>query len=74
MIKVHKVTLLIVDHDDVGSEVKQILEDQRYPNRCISPTVLQIETREVEWTDEHPLNYLDKMAAEAARLFSKETP
>lgn len=68
--QVHRVVLLIIDHDVVGSEgVQDVIEDARYPNRCISPEVMSIETVEVEWTDEHPLNYHDKTEAEFARLF-----
>lgn len=56
-VKVHRVTLLVVDHDNIGeAELRVVIENQRYPNRCIAPSVLQVETREVEWSDEHPLN------------------
>jgi len=55
--KVHRVEVLIVDTDDVGADgVRELLEHTRYPNRAISPQVMAVETREVEWTDEHPLN------------------
>ena len=55
--KVHKVTLYIVDHDQLGHEgVVETIESTRYPNRCISPHVVDIETKEVEWSDDHPLN------------------
>lgn len=56
-LRVHRVTLLIVDHDDVGEdEIADIIENVRYPNRCINPQVVTVETREVQWTDAHPLN------------------
>jgi hypothetical protein len=55
--KVHKVTLLIVDHDALGAEgVTEVLENARYPNDCMRPQVVEIDTREVTWADEHPLN------------------
>jgi hypothetical protein len=73
--KVHKVILLIVDHDDVGSVIKHlvdVIEDVRYPNRCIHPRVMQVETREVEWTDEHPLNDHAEKYRAFAELFGSE--
>lgn len=57
MTKVHKITLLVVDHDDLGAkESAVVLENARYPNHCMSPRVVSIETREVNWNDDHPLN------------------
>lgn len=55
--QVHRVEVLIVDTDDVGPDgVRRLLEHTRYPNRAISPHVMGIETRAVDWSDEHPLN------------------
>lgn len=55
--KVHKVTLLIVDHDDLGAqEVASVLENSRYPNHCICPQTMLVQTAEVDWDDDHPLN------------------
>jgi len=55
--KIHKVTLLVVDSDDIGAEdIKEVIENQKYPNYCISPSVVAIETEEVDWSDNHPLN------------------
>lgn len=57
MTKVHRVVLLIVDHDKLGTEsIKSVIENQHYPNHCISPSVMEIDTRDVEWHDRHPLN------------------
>jgi len=56
MVKVHKVTVMVIDHDGIGAgNVKIVLENARYPNRCISPDVMSIKT-DVEWSDDHPLN------------------
>ena len=57
-----KVTLCVVDHDDIGPvEIRRVIENQRYPNRCISPNVMEVESRDIgEWHDEHPLNYSEK--------------
>jgi hypothetical protein len=55
--KAMKVELLILDFDGLGEEeVKQVLENARYPNRCISPDVKGIKSVEIEWSDDHPLN------------------
>ncbi len=68
--KVHKVVLLVVDTDNMGAEgIKEVVESERYPNRCISPRVMAVETRDVEWTDAHPLNRSATSRAEFARLF-----
>ncbi len=56
-IQVHRIVLLVVDHDGLGSEeASEILENNRYPNHCMYPRVIGVETAEVEWSDEHPLN------------------
>ena len=70
--KVHKVVLSIVDFDNVGADdVKIVLENTRYPNRCISPKVESLETMDIgEWTDEHPMNNSKTARAEFERLFA----
>jgi len=71
MTKIHKVTLLIVDHDDLGADgVKDVIENVHYPNHCIGPSVMQVDTREVEWTDDHPLNKRDTWRATFASMFA----
>ena len=57
--KAYRLTVLIVDFDDLGRmQVQRTIELQRYPNHCISPEVLDIEEAEIgEWTDDHPLNH-----------------
>lgn len=68
--KVHKVTLLVIDTDDIGAAgVKEVLENTRYPNHCIGPRIMQIQTREVEWSDDHPLNNRNTQARAIAELF-----
>jgi len=68
--KIHKITILVVDHDDLGAPgVKLELENTNYPNDCISPTVIEINTREVEWSDDHPLNNSRTLLSEFRRLF-----
>lgn len=70
MTEVHKVVLRIVDHDRLGADaVSNAIEDQRYPNRCISPRVVSIDTREIEWSDDHPLNHARTSKAAFEKLF-----
>jgi hypothetical protein len=69
-IEVHRVVLYVVDHDQLGSsEVIDVLENARYPNRCMSPDVASIETVSVEWSDDHPLNRSDTKDEALAKLF-----
>lgn len=69
--KAMKVELLIIDFDEIGEEeIKSVIENTKYPNRCIYPDVQNIETVDVgEWSDDHPLNLLDKQKEEYKRLF-----
>jgi len=70
--KIHKVELLIVDHDGTGAEeIKSVIENAGYPNDCISPNVMSITTKEIEWSDDHPLNMLNKQKSEFRKLFEK---
>jgi len=49
---------MIVDFDDIGADrVIENIECVNYPNDCISPRVATIETTEVDWSDDHPLNF-----------------
>jgi len=69
-VAVHKVTLAVVDHDELGpEEVVRTLENARYPNRCMSPHGMDIETKEVDWHDQHPLNLIHKQAEAFRELF-----
>jgi len=69
--QVIKLEVIIIDMDGLGAEeIKSVIENQRYPNHCISPDVRKIEVREIgEWSDEHPMNYLNKRESELVRLF-----
>lgn len=70
MTQVHKIVLMVVDHDRIGAErVKQVLEDTHYPNHCIAPTVMDIQSKEVSWSDNHALNQTSLMHQAFARLF-----
>jgi len=69
--KVHKITLSIIDFEDVGAEeIKNILENQKYPNYRIAPRVEEQEEREIgEFTDDHPLNKMDTAREAFKELF-----
>ena len=69
--KAYKVEILIIDFDNMSQDdVESVIENTKYPNRCISPDVISIEEADIgEWHDDHPLNRGDKMKAEYARLF-----
>ncbi len=72
MTQVHKIILLIVDHDDLGIDsIKTVIENNHYPNHCITPNVMDAETKEVEWTDAHPLNNLTNRPRAFKQLFKE---
>ena len=64
----------LVDHDDIGArEIKSVIENAHYPNHCISPEVMQTESRLVEWDDDHPLNDTRGAAEAFKKLFGIES-
>lgn len=69
--KVYKITLMVIDDDEVGgSAITSVIQNAHYPNRCISPSVVEIEERDIgEWSDDHPLNKHARWRAEFNRLF-----
>ena len=68
--RAYKLEVLVIDFDDVGDEVVSLIENARYPNDCISPSVMNVEAREIgEWSDDHPLNKRDTMKAAYKGLF-----
>lgn len=70
--KVVKVELLIVNFDELSEEeIKCVLENARYPNHCIGPSVMAMETKEVDWNDDHPLNMKKTKEEEYNRLFNQ---
>lgn len=74
--KLYKIEIMVLDLDQIGEqEIKDVLENTKYPNRCISPEVKKIEVRDIgEWHDEHPMNMTDKADAEYQRLFAPNAP
>ncbi len=59
--KAYLTTHLVVDHDEMsGQEVADVIDNARYPNRCISPTSLGwVELDIGEWTEDHLLNNME---------------
>lgn len=71
--EVHRLEVLVIDSDEVGSDgVKRLIENTKYPNWSISPHVQKIETREVEWSDDHPLNKRDTADEAYRKLFEDD--
>ena len=72
--KAYKIELLIIDHDELGADnIKYTIENTRYPNRCIYPSVMSSIERDIgEWDDNHPLNFTATFDAEFKRLFQTE--
>lgn len=67
---VYKIKLYVIDSDDIGKkEVKHLLEETRYPNHCMNPTIYNIQTRVINWTNDHPLNYNDTYKEAYEKLF-----
>lgn len=56
--KIHRVVLFVIDFDGLGAEgVRAEVARVRYPNDCVSPKVMSVETWDIgEWHDDHPLN------------------
>jgi len=57
-VNIYKLDVYIIDHDECGAdEIKTVIENQRYPNRCTSPHVDTIKEFQIpSWNESHPLN------------------
>jgi hypothetical protein len=71
--QVHRLVVTVLDFYQLGPDgVRDVIENARYPNHCISPSVRKIDTREIgEWRDDHPLNRRDTASDEWKRLFGE---
>lgn len=69
--KAYKVEILIVNFDGLTpQEISDVIENTRYPNRCIRPEVMNVEERDIgEWSDDHPFNNPELTREEYERLF-----
>lgn len=69
---VYAVTMMIVDTNHQlrsSEELRSVLENADGPADC-GQTVVSIESRQVEWCDDHPLNKRGTWRAEFMRLFN----
>lgn len=72
--KAYKVTLLVIDHDNVGDNIKDMIENQKFPNYCINPIVTDVQSSDIgEWSDDHLLNKRNSFDAEFERLFGRNS-
>jgi hypothetical protein len=71
--RAYKIEIYVLDLDEIGEHgIKDVIENTRYPNRCITPEVKSVESRDIgEWCDEHPLNSHSTADEEYKRLFAK---
>lgn len=66
--KVHRIVLLVVDHELMtDNAMREVIENCRYAY----PTVLEQESRDVDWDDDHPLNKRDTQADAVRVLFGQ---
>lgn len=64
--KAYKIELLVVDCDDTPEEdIICIIEQVRY----IYPNVLSIQSKEIDWDDDHPLNKRNTMKQTCEEMF-----
>lgn len=72
--KAYRVEILVVDHDELGSDgITEEFENTDYANHCMSPKVMDIEGVEIgnaEEFDQHPINQRDKRREAYRELFS----
>jgi hypothetical protein len=63
---------LVIDQDKIGErEIRMVIENTKYPNRCISPIVMDsLEADIGEWHDDHPLNKRETILGEYDKLFN----
>ncbi|RKW71281.1 hypothetical protein [Bacillus sp. L75] len=67
--KVYKIEVMVLDFEDVGeAEIKQQIEN----NRFLHARAVNSKSKEIEWSDEHPLNKCGTMARTYTDLFAKE--
>ena len=70
--KAIKVELLILDFDELGEDgVREVIQNTHYPNRCITPEVKSMESVDIDWSDNHPLNNCGTSSRAYQDLFAK---
>lgn len=67
--KAYKVTVFIIDFDEVGDDIPVEMENVRYPNHCLHPEIIDMQVADIgEWDDDHPLNKRDTCVQARERL------
>ena len=70
--KVYKLEVMIIDEDvECIQDAIHIINETRYPNHT-SVIAVTCKEADVDWYDEHPLNYKDTIKQEMDIIFSKE--
>ena len=71
--KVYRLEVMVLDFDELGGDdIASIIEHTRFANRCISPTVMRWECKDIgQWRDDHPLNYSSQQREEFDKLFGQ---
>ena len=72
--RIFKLEVMVIDFDEIGEKgIRSALHNARYPNRCISPEVMDAESVDIgEWDDGSPLNFPHTKDAEYKRLFKEK--
>jgi hypothetical protein len=71
-VNVYRVVILVVDHDQLGRNgLIENIEAARYPNRCVTPRVMQVDERTIDWSDDHPLNQKGRSEFAFQKLFGR---
>ncbi|NJL54111.1 hypothetical protein HC928_02345 [bacterium] len=71
-LKVYRIEIMVVDFAELGEEeIVEVLQTTKYPNWCMHPKVIDIEAREVQWNDGHPLNNYETVNEEFVKLFKE---
>ncbi len=68
MAKVYKMEIIVIDFEERTEDAVCFYVENL---RNLSSRVLSLQSVEVEWDDDHPLNRKDTQDAEVARLFPK---
>jgi hypothetical protein len=74
--KVMRVEMFFIDFDEIGEdEAKSVIENTKYPNRCMYPEVKKVDVVDIgEWSNDHPLNNSKTCDEEYKRIFQSLPP
>lgn len=66
--KVYKIEVMVLDFEGVGEEeIEHVIAN----NKFLSAHVMDSKSKEIEWSDDHPLNRCGTMARAYTDLFAK---